>query len=130
MGMEMFGTRAGPDMVAAIREGRFSVDDLAAAMAGAEGAIMKTADATADFPEKFQVLKNKVTTLLMPLGSIMVTGLTAAVDAIGPAVDSAIAWIQKIGGEGTKLGGCGRLSKRWPKRSGQGCGTPSPNRCG
>ena len=99
-----FGAKAGPELASAIREGRLSVDGLAAAMAGAEGAIMKTAAATADFPEKFQVLKNKVTTLLMPLGSIMVSGLTAAVDAIGPAIDSAMAWIQKIGGEGTKLG--------------------------
>jgi len=104
LAVENFGAKAGPELAAAIREGRLSVDDLTAAMGGAEGAIMRTADATADFPEKFQVLKNKVTTLLMPLGSIMVSGLTAAVDAIGPAVDGAIAWIQKVGGEGTTLG--------------------------
>jgi len=103
-GMEVFGARAGPDMVAAIREGRFSVDDLTTAMGSAEGAILKTADATADFPEKFAVLKNKVTELLMPLGSLMVSGLTAAVDAIGPATDSAITWIGKVTGEGTTLG--------------------------
>ena len=105
LGMKTFGARGAFDMVAAIRAGKLSTEDLVTAMGNAEGAIMKTADATNDFPEKFQVLKNKVTTLLMPLGSIMVSGLTAAVDAIGPAIDSALAWIQKIGGEGTALGG-------------------------
>jgi phage-related protein len=97
LGMEVFGARAGPDMVAAIREGRFSIDDLTAAMGDAEGAIMETADATADFPEKIQVLRNKVTSALMPLGGLMVTGLTAAVDAIGPAIDTAVGWVEGLG---------------------------------
>jgi len=103
LGMEVFGARAGPDMVAAIREGRFSVEELAAAMGTAEGAIMETAAATADFPEKLQVLRNKVTTLLMPLGSLMVSGLTAAVDAISPFIDQAIGWFQNLTLEGSTV---------------------------
>lgn len=68
LGMQTFGARAGPDMVAAIREGRFAIDDLTTAMAAADGAISRTAEATADYPEKFQVMKNQLTTLLAPLG--------------------------------------------------------------
>lgn len=67
-GMEVFGARAGPDMVAAIREGRFSIDELAAAMEGSEGAILGAAAATDDFPQKLEVLRNKATVALAPVG--------------------------------------------------------------
>jgi hypothetical protein len=39
IGMEVFGARAGPDMTAAIREGRFELDDAIKAMDGMAGSI-------------------------------------------------------------------------------------------
>src|SRR5574341_320529 len=41
LGMKIFGARAGPDMVAAIREGRFALGDLVEAMQNADGAIFR-----------------------------------------------------------------------------------------
>ena len=87
LGMQVFGARAGPDMVAAIREGRLAVGDLVTAMQDADGAILETAKNTADFPEKFTVLKNKVVAALAPLGMLIMDAIGKALDAIGPVLD-------------------------------------------
>lgn len=96
LGMSIFGARAGPDMVAAIREGRFAADDLVAAMQGAEGAILATADATADFPEKMQVLKNVVSTALAPLGLAMMDIVTTLVERLSPALIGLAGYVQPV----------------------------------
>lgn len=66
--MEIFGARAGPDMAAAIREGRFSIDDLVASIGNSEGALDSAAEATLDFGDRFGLLKQKVMNSLIPVG--------------------------------------------------------------
>lgn len=85
-GMEVFGARAGPDMVAAIREGRFAVDDLVAGLANSEGAILRTAAATADWPETWQQIKNTATVALEPLGTALMGVANTALQFAGPAL--------------------------------------------
>ena len=92
LGMSVFGARAGPDMVAAIREGRFEIGDLVTALGGAEGAIMDAADATADFPEQMQKFKNVATTVLAPLGAALMGIATTLLTTLGPAVLQVAAW--------------------------------------
>ncbi|HEX7973838.1 MAG TPA: phage tail tape measure protein [Anaerolineales bacterium] len=94
-GMAIFGARAGPDMVAAIREGRFSIDDLVAAMGDSKGAILDAAAATADFPEKLNVMKNKAVAILAPLGLKMMGLVTTVADGLltwfdSPAIQAGI----------------------------------------
>lgn len=86
LGMEVFGARAGPDMVAAIREGRFEIDDLTAALEGSEGAILEAADATDDWPEKLARLRNQATVALAPIGGAMMDLAGVALDILGPAL--------------------------------------------
>lgn len=81
MALELFGARAGPDMAAAIREGRFAVDDLVAMMGESEGAIEDTARRTADFGEKWTLFKNKVLTAIQPVA-------TAVFDFAGKFMDA------------------------------------------
>lgn len=86
--METFGARAGPDMAAAILEGRFAIDDLVAAMQNSEGAIMDTAAQTADFGEMFTLLKNKATLALAPLGAMLIDVANALFERLQPALDT------------------------------------------
>jgi TP901 family phage tail tape measure protein len=88
LGMEVFGARAGPDMVAAIREGRFNIEELTAAMDGADGKIMETAGATADWGERWQVTMNKLTTAMAPLGLQLMDLVGVVVEHAGPAFDA------------------------------------------
>ena len=58
--IELFGARAGPDMAAAIREGRFEVSDLANAMLDAEGAVKNTAKETIDVRREHEPVQKPV----------------------------------------------------------------------
>jgi hypothetical protein len=69
LGMEIFGAKAGPDMVAAIREGRFALGDLETALNNSTDALEFTMAATADWPEVMQLVKNQVTLALEPIGT-------------------------------------------------------------
>ena len=81
--IELFGSRAGPDMAAAIREGRFEVEDFIKQMdAGGDG-ILATAKATETWREKLKRLRNKVLVKLEPL-------MVGLVDQVGKLAD----WIE------------------------------------
>lgn len=89
---EVFGARAGPAMVTAIRSGAMSLDDMNAALGESQGAIAATADATADFPEKFAVFKNVASTALAPLGIALMDVATTLLEMLGPAILQVAAW--------------------------------------
>lgn len=97
LGMDVFGARAGPDMVAAIREGRFEFEDLLVALEGSEGAILETADATADFGEKFTLLKNQATLALEPLGMSLMNIAGIILDRLGPIIENILPTLTKVG---------------------------------
>ena len=78
--LELFGARAGPDMAAAIREGRFEVNDLLETIAGGDETIMGAAADTESFGEKWTKLKNKVLVKLEPVA-------TRVFEAVGDAMD-------------------------------------------
>jgi TP901 family phage tail tape measure protein len=68
LAIKIFGKRAGPDMAAAIREGRFELDDLLAVLEASPETINTAAEATYDFGEKWTMTKNKLETVFEPLG--------------------------------------------------------------
>lgn len=78
--IELFGTRAGPDMAAAIREGRFEIDDFIAQMDAGGAGILETAEATETWKEKLLKLRNKALVKLEPV-------LTGFVDLVGRVAD-------------------------------------------
>lgn len=94
--IETFGQRAGPDMAAAIREGRFDLDELMATLKASPETIMGAAKSTESFGEKWQVFKNKVLVGLEPLAS-------RAFTAIGNGMDRMSRWWD-ANGEKVKAG--------------------------
>ena len=65
--IEAFGQRAGPDMAAAVREGRFELGDLAKGIKNSGGAIDDADKRTRTFSESWQMFKNRVLLVLRPL---------------------------------------------------------------
>lgn len=79
---DVFGARAMADATMAIREGRFEIDDYTEAMADVQGIINDTAQDTLTLGDKMEVLGNKLTIALEPIGTILLTGLTGVIDKI------------------------------------------------
>jgi hypothetical protein len=78
--MEVFGKRAGPDMAAAIREGRFDLDALMGTLKGSKETILGAAADTQDFGEKWQMFKNKVLLALEPIATRVFTAMGGYLD--------------------------------------------------
>lgn len=76
---KVFGVRAGPDMAAAIREGRFDLDSLITGMKGAAGAVDDTAKSTRTLGSAFSLLKNKALVELEPVAMRVIEGITKGV---------------------------------------------------
>ena len=70
--VELFGARAGPDMAAAIREGRFEVGDLIKQLQGSKGAVERTGDATLTFSDKMGKLRNQAALAGSSFGTMLI----------------------------------------------------------
>lgn len=68
LAMEVFGARAGPDMAAAILEGRFATEDLLAAIQASPETIMKAGEATENWMDQLRQLRNQATLAFEPIG--------------------------------------------------------------
>jgi TP901 family phage tail tape measure protein len=64
--MELFGARAGPDMAAAIQEGRFEIDGLLDTIVNGQDTITSAGQDTQDFAEKWLMFKNRVMVAVAP----------------------------------------------------------------
>lgn len=102
---EIFGTRAGSTMAAAIRDGSLAVADLTAELQENGETIAGAADDTYDFAERLQVMKQGLEVALKPMANTVFDGLnkfmptlqklmeqitpaiSKAVEAAGPFVD-------------------------------------------
>lgn len=69
--LEAFGARAGPDMAAAIREGRFEIDALLKQLADSDETINAAAKETMSFSEHMGILRNQANLALEPLGKVL-----------------------------------------------------------
>lgn len=85
---ELFGTRGAAQFVGAVQSGALAMDDLRDASLGAGDGIMGTYEATADWPEKWEVLKNKAKEFLEPLAGALMDSLGAALDKLTEVMDS------------------------------------------
>lgn len=86
--LEAFGARVGPDMAAAIREGRFDLDEMLKTLKSSTETISGATSATAGFSENLATMKNKLLTAIEPLGTTLLTALDRAMPAIEGIINS------------------------------------------
>lgn len=65
--VKSLGVKAGPEFAAAVRSGRFAYEDVLVAMRDGSATIMSTAEDTADFQEKLELLKHRGMLALEPV---------------------------------------------------------------
>jgi len=91
--LELFGARAGPDMAAAIREGRFELGDLLETIEDGSETILGAAEDTADWQEQWQLLKNKGMVAFAPLAEKAFNALGDGLAAASPHIEAFGAWM-------------------------------------
>jgi TP901 family phage tail tape measure protein len=73
--IEIFGIKAGPDMAAAIREGRFNIEELTNTLKNNKTTLADAAADTATFAGKWEMAKRDIEGVLEPIGSKLVDAL-------------------------------------------------------
>lgn len=86
LALELFGARAGPDMAAAIREGRLSVDELVASINKGSDTINKASLETMDFAEQWQLTKNRLMVAFEPAAAKVFGAIGEAMEQNGPKI--------------------------------------------
>jgi hypothetical protein len=97
---EIFGSKAGPDLVDAIRSGRFGVNELVTAIVEGSDTIQAAADDTDGFREAWEAFKNYIKVTLEPLATEVFQNLKGLVEELRPAVDRVVEAFEKDGLEG------------------------------
>lgn len=93
---KVFGTRGAAQFAGAVQSGALALDDLKDAALGAGDGIMGTYEATADWGEKWEVLKNKIGTALEPLASFAFDAIGAGVDLLTEAFDAMLPAVEPL----------------------------------
>jgi 3D (Asp-Asp-Asp) domain-containing protein len=83
MAFDIFGTRAGPDLASAIREGRFDFDKLIGTIRGGGDTIRKAGMDTRDFTEHWELFKQRVMVKLEPLANKVFNKLGDSMERVG-----------------------------------------------
>lgn len=99
LAMDWFGAKAGPDMAAAIREGRFELDDLLTTLNASGETIEAAGKETMTFKDNMALLKNELAVALEPLadmvGTLLVDLIPIFKEFIGH-ITNAIKWFSNL----------------------------------
>lgn len=95
LAQEVFGTKGAAEMTNAIREGRFSVDDLCGSMEEYGSTVEDTFNATLDPPDRAKVALNNLKIAGADLGNSILSALAPALEKI---IDGAKGLAQWFGG--------------------------------
>ncbi len=90
LALELFGARAGPDMAAAIREGRFELDDYFENLETGGDTINAATSETETLSEKMTLLKNRVMMTLAPAVERAFDAITRVFRKIEPVVEDLV----------------------------------------
>ena len=92
----LFGTRGATQFLQAVESGTIDMDSFRDAALGAGDGIMSTYEATADWAEKLDVLKNKAAVALEPLASFAFDALGAGIDMVTAAFEEMLPAVEPL----------------------------------
>lgn len=93
---EYFGARAGVQMAAAVREGRFELGELLNVIGGGSETIAKAGSDTSTFAGKWEILKHKLMEAIEPIGKKLVDSLDRLMKILLPIVDFLAPFADKL----------------------------------
>lgn len=93
---EVFGTRAGSTMAAAIRDGTLSVEDLTAELQANGETISGAAEDTYDFAERLEMFKHTAEVALKPLANSIFDSLNALMPIAASAIEAFVPMLSEL----------------------------------
>lgn len=96
LALEMFGAKAGPDMAAAIREGRLDLDELIESIKVSPETIEQAAKDTETIADKFAMLKNQMAVALEPVGTKLIEAVEKAMPSIQRLIEGIVGIVEKF----------------------------------
>lgn len=93
---EVFGTRAGSTMAAAIRDGTLSVEDLTAELQANGETISGAAEDTYDFAERLEMFKHTAEVALKPLANSIFDSLNALMPIAASAIEAFVPVLEQV----------------------------------
>lgn len=91
---QVFGTRGAASFVGALQSGAINLEDLANVAGMTGDTIMAASADTQDFAEKWQLVKNRASVALEPLGSMVFSALGDALERVMPYLESFAGWLE------------------------------------
>lgn len=79
---QLFGTRGANQFLEAVETGALDIDEFTESIGDYSGAIDETYQATADFAERFQTLKNNLAALLEPIATPLFNAINGALETL------------------------------------------------
>lgn len=89
----IFGTRAANQFIGAVQSGTLALDDLVGGVGMTSDTILGVGEDTADFAEKWQVVKNNASAAIAPLASGVFDSLGSALEKAMPYLESFGSWL-------------------------------------
>lgn len=98
---DLFGKKGAAEMTQAIREGRFSVEDLSASLGNFGSTVQDTFEGTLDPPDKLKVALNNVKIVGADLGATMMEMVAPMLEKLVDKVKACVEWFKGLS-EGQK----------------------------
>lgn len=99
----LFGSKGAAEMVTAIQEGRFSVDDLTDSMGNYGTTVSDTYNNTLDPIDNFTTAMNQMKTVMADIGGTILTALEPAFESLSATIQKIAAWYDGLSEKQQKL---------------------------
>lgn len=93
---ELFGKKGALEMTQAIREGRFSVDDLSSSLDDFKGTVTDTFEGTQDAPDKLTTAMNNLKIAGKEIGETLLTALAPVFEKLVEAAKKLAEWFSNL----------------------------------
>ena len=90
--MELFGNKAGPQLAAALKDGRLSIEALGTSLETNLGTVDTTFENTLDGPDKFKVALNNVKAVGADVGGTLLEMVVPVIEKLSDVVKKASKW--------------------------------------
>lgn len=94
--IEVFGTKAGPDLADAIKGGRFEYKELLNVIENSEGTLTSTYESLLDGADKATIATNRGKNALSKLGETVLNSSAPALEKMADAIETAAEWFDGL----------------------------------